>query len=134
MNWMLMPLRRYAEFTGRSRRKEFWMWVLFTTIVCSILAVLGIWGAEERLFSSDEELMLYFACTLGLFSLLIFIPNLAVIVRRLHDTDRSGWNILWGLVPLLGGLILLYFYVTEGTQGPNRFGADPKGSDPGAFT
>ena len=133
MHWMLMPLRRYAEFTGRSRRKEFWMWVLFTTIVSSILAVLGLWGAEERLFSSDEELTLYFACTLGLFSLLIFIPNLALVVRRLHDTDRSGWNILWGLVPLLGGFILLYFYVTEGTRGPNRFGADPKGADPGAF-
>lgn len=133
MHWMLMPLRRYAEFTGRSRRKEFWMWVLFNTILSTVLAVIGLWGAEERLFSSEEELTLYFACTLGLWSLIVFIPNLALIVRRLHDTDRSGWNILWGLVPVIGGFILLYFYVTEGTRGPNRFGADPKDAGQAAF-
>ncbi len=133
MGWMLMPLRRYAEFSGRSRRKEFWMWVLFTTIVSTILAVIGIMGAESRLFSSESGLMLYYACTLGLFSLVIFIPNLALVVRRLHDTDRSGWNILFGLIPIVGGFILLYFYVTEGTRGPNRYGPDPKGADPAAF-
>jgi uncharacterized membrane protein YhaH (DUF805 family) len=133
MHWMLMPLRRYAEFSGRSRRKEFWMWVLFTTIVNSVLMLLGFWGAEERLFSSEEELMLYFACTIGLFALATFIPNLALVVRRLHDTDRSGWNILFGLIPIVGGFILLYFYVSEGTRGPNRFGADPKGADAAAF-
>ncbi|MGE0179320.1 MAG: DUF805 domain-containing protein [Sphingomonas sp.] len=133
MHWMLMPLRRYAQFEGRSRRKEFWMWVLFTSIVSTLFALLGLWGAESRLFSSEDELMLYFICTLGLFSVVIFIPNLAVVVRRLHDTDRSGWNILWGFVPLVGGFILLYFYVLEGTRGPNRFGPDPKGADPGTF-
>lgn len=126
MHWMLMPLRRYAEFSGRSRRKEFWMWVLFTTIVSSIMVLLGFWGAEERLFSDEEELTLYFACTIGLFSLVTFIPNLALVVRRLHDTDRSGWNILFGLIPIVGGFILLFFYVSEGTPGPNRFGEDPK--------
>lgn len=133
MHWMLMPLRRYAEFSGRSRRKEFWMWVLFTTIINSLLMLLGFWGAEERLFSSEEELMLYFACTIGLFALVTFIPNLALVVRRLHDTDRSGWNILFGLIPIVGGFILLYFYISEGTPGPNRFGPDPKGADAAAF-
>lgn len=131
MHWMLMPLRRYAEFSGRSRRKEFWMWVLFTAIINSTLIALGFMGAESRLFSSEEELMLYFACTVGLFSLLIFIPNLALVVRRLHDTERSGWAILFGLIPIVGGLILLFFYISEGTNGPNRFGPDPKG-DPNA--
>lgn len=133
MQWMLMPLRRYADFNGRSRRMEFWMWVLFATTITCVLAIIGVMGAESRLFSSEEELMLYFACTLGIFSLAIVIPNLALVVRRLHDTDRSGWNILWGLVPAVGGLIMLYFYVSEGTRGPNRFGPDPKG-DPGAFS
>jgi uncharacterized membrane protein YhaH (DUF805 family) len=133
MHWMLMPLRRYAEFSGRSRRKEFWLWALLTTIVSTALIAIGLMGAESRLFSSEDELILYFACTLGLWSLLVFIPNLAVIVRRLHDTDRSGWNILWGMVPAVGFFILLYFYATEGTRGPNRYGADPKGADPGAF-
>lgn len=133
MHWMLMPLRRYAEFTGRSRRKEFWLWALFITIINGALVTLGFMGAESRLFSSEEELTLYFACTVGLLSLLILIPNLALVVRRLHDTDRSGWNILWGLVPFVGGLILLFFYVSEGTQGPNRFGPDPKVEGQAAF-
>ena len=132
MHWMLMPLRRYAEFSGRSRRKEFWMWVLFTTIVSCVLAALGAMGASSGLFSSEEELMLYYALTLLPFSLAVFIPNLALVVRRLHDTDRSGWAILFGLIPIVGGLILLFFYVSEGTNGPNRFGPDPKG-DPNAF-
>jgi uncharacterized membrane protein YhaH (DUF805 family) len=133
MHWMLMPLRRYADFSGRSRRKEFWMWTLFATIVTSVILLLGFWGAEERLFSSEEELMLYFLLTLVPWSLAIFVPNLAVIVRRLHDTDRSGWNILWGLIPGIGALILLYFYVTEGTRGPNRYGPDPKAGDGASF-
>ena len=65
----------------------------------------------------------------GLYSLAAIIPGVAVTIRRLHDTDRSGWAILWGLVPLIGALLLILFYVTEGTRGPNRFGADPKGGE-----
>lgn len=126
MHWMLMPLRRYAEFSGRSRRKEYWMWVLLNAIVGVVIGVLGAWGASSRLFSSEEEIVLYFGCTLGIWALITFLPNLAVAVRRLHDTDRSGWAILFGLIPLVGAFILLYFYVSEGTNGPNRFGEDPK--------
>ena len=125
MRWMLMPLRRYADFSGRSRRKEYWMFVLFNLIVGTVIGVLGAWGAGTGLFSSEEEIMLYFTATLGLYLLLTFIPGLAVTVRRLHDTDRSGWNILWGLVPVVGALVLIFMYVTEGTPGPNRFGEDP---------
>jgi uncharacterized membrane protein YhaH (DUF805 family) len=129
MHWMLMPLRRYAEFSGRSRRKEYWMWVLLNAIVGIVIGALGAWGASSRLFSSDDEITLYFGCTLGLWALITFLPNLAVVVRRLHDTDRSGWAILFGLIPFVGGLILLYFYVSEGTSGPNRFGEDPKAGE-----
>lgn len=125
MRWMVMPLRRYADFSGRSRRKEYWMFVLFNMIVGAVIGLLGAWGAESRLFSSEEEIMLYFTATLGVYLLLTFIPGLAVTVRRLHDTDRSGWNILWGLIPLVGALVLIFMYVTEGTPGPNRFGEDP---------
>jgi len=131
MHWMLMPLRRYAEFSGRSRRKEYWMWVLLNAIVGIVIGALGAWGASSRLFSSEEEIVLYFGCTLGIWALVTFLPNLAVAVRRLHDTDRSGWTILFGLIPLVGGLILLYFYVTDGTPGPNRFGEDPKAGEGG---
>lgn len=126
MHWMLMPLRRYADFAGRSQRKEYWMFALLNAIISTIICLLGLWGAESRLFSSEEELILFFAATLGIWSLATIIPALAVTIRRLHDTDRSGWNILWGLVPIVGGLILLYFYVLDGTPGPNRFGPDPK--------
>src|SRR5215213_3766405 len=119
MQWMLMPLRRYADFAGRSRRKEYWMFALMNLVIWSIIIILGIWGAEERLFSSEEELSLYFVATGGLYSLLTIVPSLAVTVRRLHDTDKSGWMILLSLIPLVGPLILLVFYVTAGTDGPN---------------
>jgi uncharacterized membrane protein YhaH (DUF805 family) len=125
MQWMLMPLRRYAEFAGRSRRKEYWMFALLNIVVWTIILLLGLWGAEERLFSSGEELALYFILTGGLYSLVTLVPLLAVTVRRLHDTDRSGWMILLSLIPLIGPLVLLVFYVSAGTEGPNRFGSDP---------
>jgi uncharacterized membrane protein YhaH (DUF805 family) len=127
MHWMLMPLRRYADFAGRSRRKEYWMFALMNIVIWSIILLLGLWGVEERLFSSDEELSLYFIVTGGLYSLATLVPSLAVTVRRLHDTDKSGWLILLSLIPLIGPLILLVFYVTAGTEGANRFGSDPLG-------
>lgn len=126
MDWMFLPFRRYADFSGRSRRKEYWMFALFNLILYTVISIGGVWGATERLFSSEEEITLYFGATLGLYGLVAFIPSLAVAVRRLHDTDRSGWSILFGLIPIVGGLILLIFYLTEGTRGPNRFGPDPK--------
>jgi uncharacterized membrane protein YhaH (DUF805 family) len=66
-----------------------------------------------------------------LWAMAVFIPNLAVTIRRLHDQDKSGWFILMGLIPIVGPIIILVFYCIEGTRGPNRFGPDPKGSDVG---
>lgn len=129
MRWMFMPFRRYAEFSGRSRRKEYWMFALLNAIVWTIVCMLGLWGADSRLFSSTEELMMYFLATGGIYGLVTLIPSLAVAIRRLHDSDKSGWMLLLGLIPLVGGLILLIFYVTEGTRGPNRFGPDPLEED-----
>ncbi|HEV7659849.1 MAG TPA: DUF805 domain-containing protein [Allosphingosinicella sp.] len=130
MHWMLMPLRRYAEFTGRSRRKEYWLFYLLNVLVglCVGLAFVVGYLADMSQSQMDTYLMplVYLACLYGLVTL---IPGLAVTVRRLHDTDRSGWNLLWGLLPLVGGFILLYFYVSDGDSGPNRFGPDPKGVD-----
>ena len=127
MSWMMLPFRRYAEFSGRSRRKEYWMFVLLNMLLSTAIGVVGVWGAASGLFSSEEELGLYFVATAGLYSLIAFIPGLAVTIRRLHDTDRSGWNILWGLIPLVGALVLIFMYVSEGTSGPNSYGPDPKG-------
>ena len=130
MRWMLMPLRRYAEFTGRSRRKEYWMFYLLNILISLFVGLLFVVGYYADMSQSEMDTYLmpvvYIACVYALATL---IPGLAVTVRRLHDTDRSGWNILWGLVPLVGGFILLYFYVSDGDQGPNRFGPDPKGED-----
>jgi uncharacterized membrane protein YhaH (DUF805 family) len=130
MRWMLMPLRRYAEFEGRSRRMEYWMFVLMQLMVAAAVGLLVILlyfttTTESQMMAVLTPVMIL----AGLFSLFCLIPGLAVVVRRLHDTDRSGWNILWSLVPIVGGFVLLYFYVTEGTPGPNRYGPDPKGED-----
>ena len=127
MHWMLLPLQRYAEFSGRSRRKEYWMFWLLNLLISLFVGLVFLVGyyADMSQTQMDTWLMpvLYLAC---LVSLAFIVPGLAVTIRRLHDTDRSGWNILWGLVPAIGGFVLLYFYVSDGTEGPNRFGPDPK--------
>ena len=117
-----MPLRRYADFSGRSRRKEFWMFYLGVIIAAVIIAIVeNILGIAGSVGDVTGPLTLLFA--LG-----IFIPSLAVQVRRWHDQDKSGWFVLVGLIPLIGGLINLVFMMLEGTKGPNRFGPDPKAS------
>jgi uncharacterized membrane protein YhaH (DUF805 family) len=130
MHWMLMPLRRYAEFEGRSRRKEYWMFALLNLLIGLFVGLVFVVGyyADMSQGEMDTYLMpaVWLAC---LYSLATLIPGIALAIRRLHDTDRSGWNLLWGLVPFVGGFILLYFYVSEGDRRPNRFGPDPKGQD-----
>jgi uncharacterized membrane protein YhaH (DUF805 family) len=102
---------QYATFSGRAVRSEFWWWVLFTIIVAIVL------GAVEYLAGLGD-----WAPLSGLFGLATLIPNLAVSVRRLHDIDRTGWWLLIGLVPIVGWLVLLWFYIQQGTPGANRFG------------
>jgi len=130
MHWMLMPLRRYAEFSGRSRRKEYWMFSLLNGLVGLAVGLVFLVGyhADMSQTEMDTYLMpvLYLAC---LYSLAAIIPGIAVTFRRLHDTDRSAWNLLWGLIPLIGSIMLIVFYCTDGTPGPNRFGPDPKAGE-----
>jgi uncharacterized membrane protein YhaH (DUF805 family) len=124
MEWMLLPLKRYADFSGRSRRKEYWMFVLLNTIVILFLVMVGVIGAGT---SGEESALLVIAIVLGvLWALGTVIPGLAVQVRRFHDQDKSGWFVLLGFIPYLGGLIVLVFMLFEGTAGANRFGPDPK--------
>jgi uncharacterized membrane protein YhaH (DUF805 family) len=133
MKWMLLPLRRYAEFDGRSRRMEFWMFNLFVYIIA--IGVMVVFGLTYAMGLSETEMMTIMTPVFilyGLFCLAILVPGLAVTVRRLHDIDRSGWAILFGLIPLVGGIILLVFYCTPGTAGPNRFGPDPIQGDQSA--
>jgi uncharacterized membrane protein YhaH (DUF805 family) len=123
MEWMLLPIKRYTDFSGRSRRKEYWMFLLGVVIVAILLGIIeGVLGLSGMVAGVYGPLTVIFL--LG-----IIIPSIAVQIRRFHDQDKSGWFVLLGLIPFVGGLIVLVFMCLEGTKGPNRFGADPK--DPG---
>jgi uncharacterized membrane protein YhaH (DUF805 family) len=134
MNYMIMPLKRYFDFSGRSRRKEYWMFVLFI-FICEIVTitldnVLGLGGTATSTSNFDDGNASFSVAATGgvltmIFIALIIIPSIAAGVRRMHDQDKSGWFLL---IPIYG-FVLLFF---EGTRGPNRFGPDPKGGAPDA--
>ncbi|HSF78165.1 MAG TPA: DUF805 domain-containing protein [Steroidobacteraceae bacterium] len=119
MNWYLEALRKYAVFEGRARRMEYWMFVL---INCLIVVVLSVVDTVVGLFSLGNSV----GALTGLYWLVVLVPSVAVTVRRLHDTDRSGWWALLALLPVLGTIVLFVFCVLDGTPGPNRFGENPK--------
>jgi len=128
MDWMLLPLRRYADFSGRSRRKEYWMFALGQVIVFAILAFLAGFGAVLS-SSSDAPagpLGWLGMVLLVLAILILIVPSIAVQVRRFHDQDKSGWLVLLSLIPYAGGIIIIVFMCLEGTRGENRYGPDPK--------
>ncbi|MDG2527381.1 DUF805 domain-containing protein [Caulobacter endophyticus] len=124
MSLMFQPLKKYADFKGRARRSEFWLFTLFIVIVYVVyfaaLAVTGGFGNQEPSGAAIGVIAIF-----SLFFLGIFIPGLAVTFRRLHDINRSAWWILISLIPL-GGIVLLVFYCLPGAEGPNQFGPDPK--------
>lgn len=115
--------RKYVDFTGRARRAEYWWFSLFYFLLVVVLTIVDVMriGADGLL--AGRSLLS------GLASLALLLPSLSVAVRRLHDTDRSGWWILIGLVPLVGFIVYLVFMCLRGTAGPNRFGPDPLGPD-----
>ena len=121
MNWYLEVLKKYVVFNGRARRKEYWYFFLFNIIISIVLAVIdSVTGS----FSTDAGMGLLG----GIYTLAILIPSIAVSVRRLHDTDRSGWWLLIGLIPLIGALVLLIFMVQDSEPGDNQYGSNPKGA------
>ena len=109
-NWKLVVLERFAKFDGRAGRAEFWYFVLANVIVYFALLILTL--------ISGIFLVLYV-----LYGLAMIVPSIAVAIRRLHDTNNTGWLLLAGLIPLIGFIILLVFYIQEGTAGPNQYGA-----------
>jgi len=120
MNWYLDVLKKYAVFNGRARRKEYWFFSLFNLIIIIVLGVIdGMIGS----YSASAGMGLLG----GIYMLAVLVPAIAVGIRRLHDTDRSGWWLLLGLIPL-AGLVLLVFMVLDSTPGENQYGPNPKGA------
>lgn len=138
MDYALMPLKRYFDFSGRSRRKEYWMFFLLYIAIYIVAGIaeraLGLGGsATSSTEFGDGAASASFSSTGGILSMIValvfLIPSIAVAVRRAHDQDKSGWFIL---IPIYGWIIVWFL---EGTRGPNRFGPDPKGAaDTQAFT
>jgi uncharacterized membrane protein YhaH (DUF805 family) len=125
MNWYLDAWKNYANFKGRARRKAYWMFVLFNLIALVVLSFI-----EGAIGLSGQN---GYGILTGLYTLAIILPLIALAVRRLHDTGRSGWWILIGLVPLVGPIVLIVFYVTDSQPGSNQYGPNPKESAPPAI-
>lgn len=119
MQWYVKVLKNYVGFTGRARRKEFWMFVLFN-IIFSIVA-----SMVDNMAGLADPMTGYGPIS-GLYSLAVLLPGLAVSARRLHDTGRSGWLLLLALIPLIGAIVLIVFFAQDSKPGPNRYGPNPK--------
>ena len=119
MNWYLQALKKYTVFTGRARRMEYWFFVLFNILISAALSVVDY-------FTGTYSDVYHTGLLGGLYSLGVLLPAIAVTVRRLHDTGRSGWWILIALVPVIGGIVLLVFMVLDSQSGDNEYGPSPK--------
>ncbi|MFB7776644.1 DUF805 domain-containing protein [Streptomyces bauhiniae] len=112
MHWYVDVLKKYAVFSGRARRQEYWMFTLFSLIISIVLTIL------------DNALDINFLA--GIYALAVLVPSLAVGVRRLHDTSRSGWWLLLVLIPFIGAIVLIVFFAIEGKPEANEYGPNPK--------
>ncbi|NEA66549.1 DUF805 domain-containing protein [Streptomyces sp. SID12488] len=112
MNYFIEALKKYAVFSGRARRKEYWMFALFYMIIAIVVVII-----EAAIGGQILSILLTVA---------FFLPGLGVTVRRLHDTGRSGWWVLFALVPLVGSITLIVFMCLDGEQGENKYGYNPK--------
>jgi uncharacterized membrane protein YhaH (DUF805 family) len=121
MNWYLGAIKKYAVFSGRARRKEYWYFTLFNTLISIAFLVLELLAGI-----AIKEMGLGVGMLCSLYMLALIVPGFAVTVRRLHDTGRSGWWVFLPLIPLLGAIILIVFLATDSTAGANKYGPNPK--------
>lgn len=119
MNWYLKVIKSAFDFNTRARRKEYWMFFLFNMIISIVLMMI-----ENATGLSNPEQG--FGMISGLYSLVMFIPGLALAVRRLHDINKSGWALLVAFIPLVGGILAIIWMCKEGDQGENKYGPNPK--------
>jgi uncharacterized membrane protein YhaH (DUF805 family) len=120
MNYYKAVLKKYAEFKGRARRAEYWYFALFN-IIFAIVA-----GIIDRIIDPGVKISGYYGIIYILYALAVIVPSLAVVVRRLHDTGKSGWMILISLIPIVGAIWLLVLMIKKGDVGENKYGPDPK--------
>lgn len=121
MNWLVDPFKKYIEFSGRASRKQYWMFMLFVVVIAMILGFFdGLMGTQIGETPQSVGVLSL------IWSLAILLPSLSITVRRLHDTNRSGWWFLISFIPLLGGVVLVVFMVMNGNAGSNQYGLDPK--------
>ena len=121
MNWYLGVLKKYAVFNGRAQRAEYWYFVLFSTIVSIVLMVLDA-------MTGTLDAQTGYGLLSGLYTLAVFIPGLAVSVRRLHDIGKSGWWLLIALIPLIGAILLIVWFATDSKE-DNQYGKNPKANN-----
>jgi len=127
MSWFILAWQRATDFSGRSRRKEYWFFNLFNGIVAVFLILFAV------PFSAHEKpSMLPLGC-LFVYSLVIVVPGLSVTIRRLHDIGKSGWWYFIAFVPLVGGLILFVFTLLDSEPYANQWGLDPKAAERAAL-
>ena len=125
MQWYIDVLKKYAVFSGRARRKEYWMFVLFNVIASIILSILDkILGLD---FGSGSTSSSGWLSTI--YSLAVLLPTIGVAIRRMHDTGRSGWWILINLIPCIGWIWFIVLAAQEGNAGDNQYGPDPKAAE-----
>ncbi|MEU8221909.1 DUF805 domain-containing protein [Kribbella sp. NPDC048915] len=123
MQWYIDVLKKYTVFSGRARRKEYWMFVLFSAIISIILSILDrVLGLNYGPNDSSGWLQ-------TIYGLAVLLPSIAVAIRRMHDTDRSGWWILINLIPCIGFIWFIVLAAQEGTAGQNQYGPDPKAAE-----
>jgi len=124
MSWYLKVLKNYAVFTGRARRMEYWMFVLFNVIFLIIASFLDSLLGINYVSGMGTDVGVGPIYTI--YALAVMIPSIAVAVRRLHDIGKSGWWIFISLIPLVGPIWLLVLYLTDSQPGPNEYGPNPK--------
>jgi uncharacterized membrane protein YhaH (DUF805 family) len=123
MSWYLAALKKYTDFSGRARRKEYWYFMLFNVIFLIVATIL------DNLFKTTFENLGYGWFYL-LYALAVLLPGIALVVRRLHDVGKSGWWYFIALIPLVGGIWLLVLMCTDSQPGDNQYGPNPKAVAP----
>ena len=121
MNYYLGVLNKYAVFSGRAQRKEYWYFFLINLIISIAFTVLDI-----IIGSFSPEIGI--GILSGIYSLIILVPSLAVSVRRLHDTNHNGWFLLLNLIPIVGAIILIVYLTKDSQPNENKYGPNPKGT------